>query len=208
MRTPHDSSGSNRFRPVNVGHGHIDLFETPYAVPVSLVRSSETAAPVGRYVVDMSPVPGFLASEEYFVCDSLQEIPLVSCDAIQPNETFGVSAAPLSGHPQQLGLTTARDRSGDEGKPPALQADPHEPLVGSVTIAPPPELRRPPSAVLSRRDDPQRDAFIEVWGRLPPQLRKRSCDFVGPEWAPKLVSRLGDLLTQYESGFFKSTSNL
>ena len=133
----------------------------------------------------------------------------MGCGMIQPGEVLGVSDTPLVRIPITVfdGLTPDSDL-GDQDSTAPPQDQSCGTLVGNVRIAEAPEPEPPPAELLGRLDEKQRDAFVEVWDRLPSHLRTINFDLVGSDWSPEVIRQLGDVLVQYEGGFSKSKTDL
>lgn len=151
MRSPHASPGSDRFRLAWTGHDQEDLCDSPQVVPVSLVSSPGTPAPVGNFLVEALLESGVIASGICFVCDGRHGIPLVGYGVLQPGETLGVSAAPhIRTTLNTLDWKLPEPNPSDEDKLPSPQGESPGSLVGNMNIlsSPGPELL--PSSFLSK----------------------------------------------------------
>lgn len=47
--------------------------------------------------------------------------------------------------------------------------------------------------------------FLQVWSKLPGGLRDIESDFHSPGWGPTVITRLGDILTEFADVFSKSS---
>ena len=77
------------------GQWPIQLRPEHQLVQVELVRRDGSPALVGHYLVDMLPQTSMFSSEEHFVSNGCQRVPLAGVSFLQPGDVLGMAPAPL-----------------------------------------------------------------------------------------------------------------
>ena len=96
MAFVHDiSETSDNYQLRYAGQWPIRLLPEHQLVQVELVRSDGSPALVGDYLVDMLPQTAMFSSEEHFVSNGKQCLPLAGVSALQPGNVLGMASAPL-----------------------------------------------------------------------------------------------------------------
>ena len=81
--------------------------------------------------------------------------------------------------------------------------------TGSPPVdAPSADASHPPEDLMNRLGEGQRSSFAAVWQKLPAFLREIKFDFHGPGWTPKVITDLGDLLSEFSGVFSSSLADL
>ena len=177
------------------GTAEVSLSTEPQQVSVDLVRKCGTPALEGHYLVELSPSAGVFTVHEHFVSSGKQSIPLAGCATISPGDVIGTANAPLLEVPLD---DVERDF-------PLHQEEFVYPTVERKDGS---DVKTPPSTLLERFDSQQRDAFLEMWERIPSHLHDICFDLQGPGWTPSVISALGDVLVQYQNRFSRSKTDL
>ena len=86
---------SDNYQLRYAGQWPIQLHPEHQLVQVELVRSDGSPALVGNYLVDMLPQTSMFSSEEHFVSNGRQRLPLAGVSFLQPGDILGVASAPL-----------------------------------------------------------------------------------------------------------------
>ena len=71
----------------------VTLSGEPQLLEVNLVRSNDSPALTGQYLVDMLPQPGLLSAQEHFVASGRQVLPLIGVADLKPGDLVGVANA-------------------------------------------------------------------------------------------------------------------
>ena len=155
----------------------------PFAYPASISWSKwpwyESGPPAltGSYLVHMLPQTAMVSSEERFVTDRRQLIPLAGVSDFEMSDLLGTTAAPLlqvplsavehpgSCDPHVFVLNEQRETSGMPDTPSVESAPLEVPLLPSV---------------IDRLSDDQRRSFTDMLNQLPSNLRETTFDPQGP----------------------------
>eukprot|EP00752_Nemacystus_decipiens_P012512 g11082.t1 len=213
----------------NIG---VSLSDTHQLLEVNLVRADGAPALRGQYLVEMDP--NMTPTEEVFVSNGRQSIPVAGCAEIEPGTILGYASAPLlrvpldsveedpvsaPHHSSVPGpVIPGDDVAHEPGAPPATCEDPFVHAVSGAAASPsrpsppkPPPTKgptTPPAALLTRLTDQQRDSFVKLWDKIPPHLRAITFDLHGEGWTPDVIDNLATVLCDYQDVFSKSPTDL
>ena len=137
----------------------------PQLLEVNLVRSKDSPALAGQYLVGMLLQPGILSMQEHFVASGRQVIPLTGFEDRKPGDLVGVALAPLLRVPLD-----ALQHHTHTGEPyPGQTADYQVSAVTSLLDTGETASAVTPTspALLERFNPDQRSSFLRVWDRLP-----------------------------------------
>eukprot|EP00752_Nemacystus_decipiens_P002032 g1947.t1 len=223
---------ADRFHLRYSGNIGVSLSDTHQLLEVNLVRADGAPALRGQYLVEMDP--NMMPTEEVFVSNGRQSIPVAGCAEIEPGTILGYASAPLLRVP----LDSVEDDPGsaphhssvpgpvihgddvahEPGAPPATCEDPFVHAVSGAAASPsrpsppkPPPTKgptTPPAALLTRLTDQQRDSFVKLWDKIPPHLRAITFDLHGEGWTPDVIDNLATVLCDYQDVFSKSPTDL
>ena len=73
----------------------VTLSDEPQLLEVNLLRSNDSPALTGHYLVDMLSQSSFLLAQEHFVASGRQLLPLTGVVDLEPGDLVGVAHAPL-----------------------------------------------------------------------------------------------------------------
>ena len=177
------------------GQWPIQLRPEHQLVQVELVRSDGSPALVGNYLVDMLPQTSMFSSEEHFVSNGCQRVPLAGISFLQPGDVLGMASAPLLQVPlsaiphgdlnddPQAAAASSTSPAGDTGdfSPPSAESfvcnlherSAHTGGPGTVPDAAAPSQASPPSALLERLTPEQRIVLFAC-GTLCPRICEKS----------------------------------
>ncbi len=231
----HDvSETSDNYQLRYAGQWPIQLHPEHQLVQVELVRSDGSPALVGNYLVDMLPQTAMFSSEEHFVSNGRQRIPLAGVSFLQPGDVLGLASAPLLQIPLSAvprddlseELPSSSEHSSEDilgpvssgdGSSVSPTSDPfvynlHERPDGSAEDVPDassPDTSRssPPTTLLERLTPDQRTSFSAMWEALPPHLREITFNLQGPGWTPEVITDLGNVLREYHDVFSSSPTD-
>ena len=170
------------------------LTTAPQLVPVNLVRLGRSPALTGHYMVDIPTTHDGQDPLEHFVASGRQTIPLTGHRDLEPGDILGTESHPLLHVP--LEILTPHD----------TQHDVTTIAESLVTLAPPSTATNvtpdasddPPTELLHRLDDVQRESFLRLWNTVPPHIRQ--IDFAlldAPGWEPSAIDALVAKLAEY-----------
>ena len=142
------------------------------------------------------------SSEEHFVSNGCERVPLAGISFLQPGDALGMAPArllqvPLSAIPHgdlsddpQAAAASSQSAVCDTSvsSPPSAKSvvyNLHERSAttggnGTVPVAAAPSQALPPSALLERLTPEQRDSFTRMWDTLPSHLREITFNLHGP----------------------------
>ena len=217
----HSAAARPSFHLRYAGKEPISLSEESTLVDVNLVRYSGLPALVGEYLISFLPRVGQLSSPDAFVSDGLQRIPLSGCADLQPGALIGVASAPLlrvpfhamSPAPASSSLSGRVHALADNSTAPAPNSNSPAPDCKSPAFADPDPAsstvlpKPPPTELLDRLTEAQRESFNRLWKRLPPQLHDVVFDLHDPEWSPEAIDHLADALCEYADVFSRSKTD-
>ena len=176
------------------------LTTAPQPVPVNLVRLDGSPALTGHYMVDIATTHDGQGPFEHFVASGQQTIPLTGLRDLEPGDILGTASHPLlrvpletlAPHDTQHEVTTIAE-------PTVTLAPP-----STATNATPNASGAPPTELLNRLDDAQRESFLRLSNVAPSHIRQ--IDFVldAPGWEPSAIDALAATLTKY-AGIFSSS---
>ena len=129
-------------------------------IPVNLVRSNDSPALTGQYLVDMLSQPGILSMQQDFVASGRQVLSLTGVADLEPGDLVGVAHAPLLSVP--LGAlqhaTHAAEPHPGQIADCQVSAVTSSPDTGEAASA----VTPPSPALLERLNPDQRSSFLCV----------------------------------------------
>ena len=174
------------------------LTTAPQLVPVNLVRLDGSPALTCHYMVDIATAHDGQGPFEHFVASGRQTIPLTGLRDLEPGDILGTASHPLlrvpletlAPHDTQHEVTTIAD--------------------STVTLAPPSTATNatldasgdPPTELLYRLDDAQRESLLCLWYMVPSHIRQIDFALDAPGWEHSAIATLAATLTKYMRTFF------
>ena len=175
----------------------VSLDDTPQLIPVNLVRLDGSPALTGHYMVDMLPVHDDSSPSERFVSSGKQSIPLTGCQELEHGDILGTASSPLLRIP--LETLTLHDATADVAsvaESPTTPAPPHTDTAVASSGAQPDSPDEPPSELLDRLDDDQRESFLRLWDTVPPHIRRIDFALDAAGWDPSAIDALSATLNR------------
>ena len=176
------------------------LTTAPQLVPVNLVRLDGSPALTGHYMVDTATTHDGQGPFEHFVASGRQTIPLTGLRDLKPGDISGTASHSLLRVPLE---TLA---------PHDTQHDVTTIAESTVTLAPPSTAANampvasgaPPTKLLHRLDDVQRESFLSLWNMVPSHIHQIDFALDAPGWEPTAIDALAATLTEYADIFSSS----
>ena len=145
----------------------MSLTTGPRLVTVNMVRLDGLPALTGHYMVDIATTHDGQDPFEHFVASGRQTIPLTGHRDLEPGDILGTASNPflrlaletLAPHDTQHEVTTIAES-------PATLAP-----RSTATNATPDASGDPPTELLYRLDDVQRESFLRLWNTVPSHIR-------------------------------------
>ena len=138
----------------------VTLSGEPQLLEVNLVRSNDSPALTGQYLVDMLPQPGLFSVQEHFVTSGRQVLPLTGVADLEPDDLVGVAHSSLLSVP--LNALQHADQTAEphpsqtaERQVSAVTSSPATGEVASAVMSLSP-------ALLERLNQDQRSSFLRV----------------------------------------------
>ena len=147
------------------------LTTAPQLVPVNLVRLHGSPALTGHYRVDIATTHDDQNPFEHFVASGRQTIPLTGLRDLEPGDILGTASHPLLRvpletlvpHNTQHGVITIAELTVTLAPPSTAT---------NATNATPDASGDPPTELLHRLDDAQRESFLRLWNMVPSYIRQ------------------------------------
>ena len=173
------------------------LTTAPQLVPVNLVRLHGSPALTGHYMVDIATTHDDQNPFEHFVASGRQTIPLTGLRDLEPGDILGTASHPLlrvpletlAPHDTQHEVTTIAELTVTVAPP------------STATNATPDASGDPPTELLHRLDDAQRESFLRLWNMAPSYIRQIDFALDAPGWEPSAINALAATLTEYADIF-------
>ena len=181
----------------------MSLATAPQLIPVNLVHLNGSPALTGHYMVDIATTRDGQDPFEHFVTSGRQTIPLAGHRDLEPEEILGTGSLPLLRVPLE---TLA---------PHDTQHDVTTKAESPVTLAPPSTATNvtsdasddPPTELLHRLDDVQRESLFYLWITVTPHIRQIDVALDAPGREPSAIDALGATLTEHADIFPSSKLN-
>ena len=133
-------------------------------------------------------------------------LPVIGVADLEPGDLVGVADAPLLRVP----LGALQHTTHAAGAHPGQTSDSQ---VSAIARSPDtdmaaPTVPSPSPAQMERLNPAKRSAFLCVWARIPPHLRKIAFELHDPGWDPPVVEQLGNVLCNFPGVFSTSKTIL
>ena len=176
------------------------LTTSPQLVLVNLVRFDGPPALTGHYMVDTATTHDGQGPFEHFVASGGQTIPLTGLRDLEPGDILGTASHALLRVPLEI------------LEPHDTQHEVTTIAESTVTLAPPSTAANatpntsgaPPTELLHRLDDAQRESFLSLWNMVPSHIRQIDFALDAPGWEPSAIDALAATLTVYADIFSPS----
>ena len=171
----------------------ISLTTAPQPVPVNLVRLDGSPALTGHYMVDIATTHDGQDPLEHFIASGRQTIPLTGHRDLEPGDILGTAPPPLLCVPSEtLAPHDTQHEATTIAEPPVTLAPP-----STATNVTPDASGDPPTELLHRLDNVQRELLLRLWNTVPPHIRQIDFALDAPGWEPSAIDALAATLTEY-----------
>ena len=162
----------------------MSLTTTQQLIPVNLVRLDGSPALTGHYMGDIATSHNGQDPLEHFVASGRQTTPLMGHRDLEPEDFLGTAShlllrvplATLAPHGTQHEVTAIVDS-------PVTLAPP-----STATNVTPDASDDPPTELLHRLDDVQRELFLRLWNMVPAHIRQIAFALDAPGWEPSAIA--------------------
>ena len=175
----------------------MSLNTAPQLVRVNLVRFDGSPALTGHYMVDIATTHDGQDPLEHFANSDRQTILLTGHRDLESGDILGTASPPLLRVP--LEALAPHDAQHDA----TTIAESPVPFVPSspATNVTPDNSDEPPTGLLHRLEDIQRESFLRLWNTVPPHIRQIDFALDAPGWEPCAIDALSATLTEYADIF-------